>query len=202
MQIIWLERLRRWIKRFFRPKKRRTAPTILKRWYGKHCAVLRLERNTPGGLSTYRITSLYGSYDYLVTLDNLRELHTELVGEFEGTPIRIPTLDYSHNTAITHRFAVFRLGRDGSSQPIGIWDVDLQGFTANYSLREIAPKRALCGVALRSLSIIHSTKTPSLSWASQMDRMDWLGLLREKIRAELQNPNHNLKACIILHESS
>jgi hypothetical protein len=194
----WLERLQLWIKKLFRPKrKRRAHPQILKRWHGKHCAVLRLERTTPGGIATYRITSLHGGCDYLITLDYLPDLLAEMVGEYNGTTIKLRHLDNPRSPA-THRFAVFCLGRDGSSHPIGIWDCDLQGFTPNYSLRELAPRRAVAGVALRSLSIIHSTKTPSLTWESQMDRMDWLGLLEERIRGELSNSSHNLKSCVIL----
>ncbi|MBD2437354.1 hypothetical protein [Nostoc sp. FACHB-110] len=194
----WLEQLQRWIRRLFQPKrKRRAAPTILKRWYGQNCAVLRLERNTPGGIATYRITSIHGVCDYLITLDYLPDLHGEVVGEYDGTPIKLGSLDYKNYPA-SHRFAVFRLGRDGSSHPIGIWDVDLQGYGKSYALSELAPSRAVAGVALRCLQIINSDKTPSLSWQSQMDRMDWLGLLSDRIRQELSNPNHNLRA-ITLH---
>ncbi len=39
-----------------------------------------------------------------------------------------------------------------------------------------------------------------MSWQSQMDRMDWLGLLQERIRGELSNPNHNLRAMAVLPE--
>jgi hypothetical protein len=194
----WFDKIRRWIRRFFRPKKkRRPYPRILQRWDRDFTVVLQLERDTPGGIATYRITSLYGDCDYLVTLDYLPDLHGELVGEFDGIPIRMGHLDYPSNPA-THRFAVFHLGRNGRGHPIGIWDVDLQGFCQNPSLRELAPKRAIRGVALRSLQITHSTKTPDMTWQSQMNRMNWLGSLKERICGELSNPNHNLKSCIIL----
>lgn len=192
----WLEQLQRWILRFLRPKrKRRASPTILKRWYGKHCAVLRLERTTPGAIASYRVTSLHG-IDYLITLDYLPDLHGEVVGQFEGIAIKLGSLSYPNHPA-THRFAVFGLGSNGSSHAIGVWDCDLQGF-APYSLRELAPRRAVAGVALRCLKISNSDKTPALSWESQMQRMDWLGLLEEKIRGELSNPNHSLRACAIV----
>lgn len=190
----WLERLQRWIRRLFQPKrKHRTAPTILKRWYGKNCAVLRLERKTPGGVATYRITSLYGSFDYLITLDYLPDLHGEVVGEFQGAILKLGSLDYPSHPA-SHRFAVFRVARIGTSSPIGIWDVDLQGFTSSHALRELAPSRAVAGVALRCLQIANSSKTPAMTWDAQMSRMDWLGLLGDRIRGELSNPNHNLRA--------
>jgi hypothetical protein len=170
------------------------------RWDRNFTVVLRLERNTPGGIATYRITSRYAECDYLITLDYLPNLLSELVGEFDGTPVRLGHFDYPSNPA-THRFAVFRLGHDGSNRPIGIWDVDLQGFCQNFSLRELAPKRAVRGVALRCLQIVHCTKTPDMTWQSQMNRMNWLGSLKERIRGELSSPDHNLKACIILDDS-
>ncbi|NDJ20990.1 hypothetical protein GS682_04885 [Nostoc sp. B(2019)] len=198
----WLSQLQRWIASFFRPKKkrRRSSPRVLMRWDRNFTVVLRIERNTPGGVATYRITSLYGDCSYLITLDYLPDMHSELVGEFNGTSIRLGHLDYPSNPA-THRFAVFRLFADGSSRPIGIWDVDLEGSCQNSSLRELAPKRAVRGVALRSLQILHETVTPEKTWQAQMNRMDWLGSLQERIRGELSNPNHNLKTCIILVES-
>ncbi|MBD2441585.1 hypothetical protein [Nostoc sp. FACHB-110] len=196
----WLEQLRRWIKRLFRqPQKRSSYPRIIKRWDRNNTAVLRIERNTPGEVATYRITSLYGSYDFLLTLDYLPELHAELVGEFDGTTIRLGRFDHPSNPA-THRFAVWCVWHNGYSRPIGIWDCDLQGY-ARSALREIAPKRAVFGVALRALQVIHSTKTPAMSWQSQMERMDWLGLLEERIRGELSSPNHNLKSAVVLRQT-
>ncbi|WP_138503402.1 hypothetical protein [Nostoc sp. PA-18-2419] len=159
---------------------------------------MRLERSIKGGISTYRIVPLQGGFDYLITLDYLPDLHGEVLGEFQGTIIEIPANTYP----LTHRFAVWRVFPNGSSNPIGIWDVDLEGFCQNSSLRELAPRRAVAGVALVPLSLIASFKNPSLSWQNQMERVDWLGLLKQRIQGELQNPNHNLKACIILHNAS
>jgi hypothetical protein len=34
------------------------------------------------------------------------------------------------------RFAVWRVFRNGDSSPVGVWDVDLQGFTQGFALRE------------------------------------------------------------------
>lgn len=201
VQDTWIARLRRWIRKLFSKPRRSSAPTILKRWYGTNCAVLRIARNTPGGIATYRIMPLRGDYDFLLTLDYLPELQAELVGEYNGTPFHLRHLYNPHNPGLTHRFAVWRIWRNGSSDAIGIWDCDLQGFTSSFALRELAPKRAVAGVALRSLQIIHSTKSPDMSWQSQMERMDWLGLLGDRIRGELSNPNHNLRACAILPRS-
>ncbi|WP_445634508.1 hypothetical protein [Nostoc sp. DSM 114161] len=198
--MVWLKRLQQWIKQLFKPKKKRRAyPKILKRWNGKDCAVLRIERDTPGERATYRITSIHGQCDYLITLDYLREFHTELVGTFQGTPIRIPTLEYQRNSILTHRFAVWRLWRNGTSDPLGIWDVDLEGNNqrgANFT--ELASRSAVKMVALSALLLVHVPRIPLLHWESQIERIDWLALLQERIRKELSNDNHNLRACVIL----
>ncbi|MEH2033385.1 MAG: hypothetical protein V7K67_27820 [Nostoc sp.] len=197
----WIEKLQRWIARLFKgKKKRRSSPKIIKRWYGKHCAVLRIERKTPGGLSTYRITSIYGECDYLLTLDYLPDLQAEMAGEFNGTPFRLRSHSHPYNSALTHRFAVWRVFRNGSSTPIGIWDCDLEGFTQSFAQRQLAPRRAVAGVALAPLSLIHIPKNPKLSWQNQMEHIDWLLLLEQRIRGELVIPNHNLKARAILQE--
>ncbi|MCC5636292.1 hypothetical protein LC593_10570 [Nostoc sp. CHAB 5844] len=194
----WLTRIRRWIKRLFRPKKKHQSPTILKRWYGKNCAVLRLERKTQGAQATYRITSIYGC-DYLITLDYLPDLHSEVLGEYGGEIIKLGSSDYPNHPA-SHRFAVFCVARNGVSVPVGIWDVDLQGYAKSYALSELAPQRATAGVALRCLQLANSSKSPAMTWLSQMERMNWLGLLEERIRGELSNPSHNLMAREIYHQ--
>jgi hypothetical protein len=200
---IWLSQLQRWIARLFKgKKKRRTTPKIIKRRDGKYCAVLRIERNTPGGVATYRITSIHGSYDYLITLDYLPELLAEMAGEFQGTPFRLRSHSHSYNASLTHRFAVWRVFPNGSSTPIGIWDCDLEGFTQNFSLRQLAPRQAVAEVASLALLVIHSKKTPLLSWQSQMECVNWLFFLEKRIREELSNPTHNLKAIDILQEGS
>ena len=197
----WIEKLQRWISRLFKgKKKRRSSPKIIKRWYGKYCAILRIERKIPGGLSTYRITSIHGDCDYLLTLDYLPELQAELVAEFNGTPFRLRSHSHPYNSVLTHRFAVWRVFRNGSSTPIGIWDCDLEGFTQSFAQRQLAPRRAVAGVALAPLSLIHIKSNPKLSWQNQIEHIDWLLLLEQRIRGELSNPNHNLKACTILSE--
>ncbi|MEH2201223.1 hypothetical protein [Nostoc sp.] len=202
MATTWLTKLQQWIKQLFKPKKkRRTTPKIIKRWYGKHCAVLRIERTTPGGLSTYRITSIYGDCDYLITLDYLPDLQAEMAGEFNGTAFRLRSHSDPYNSALTHRFAVWRVFRNGDSTPVGIWDVNLEGFTQSFALRQLAPRRAVAGVALASLSLIHIKNNPKLSWQNQMEYIDWLLLLEQRIKGELSNPHHNLKACVILQDS-
>ncbi|QLE47884.1 hypothetical protein FD724_07565 [Nostoc sp. C057] len=202
MAATWLTKLQRWIKQLFKgKKKRRSSPKIIKRWYGKDCAVLRIERTTPGGLSTYRVTSIHGECDYLITLDYLPELLAEMAGEFNGTSFRLRSHDNQYNPALTHRFAIWRVWRNGDSSPVGIWDCDLQGFTQGFALRELAPRRAVAGVALAPLSLIHIQKNPKLSWQNQMEHIDWLLLLEQRIRGELSNPHHNLKAIDVLQDS-
>ncbi|MCC5670094.1 hypothetical protein LC653_41465 [Nostoc sp. CHAB 5784] len=46
---------------------------------------MRIRRETSGEVATYRIISIYGQFDYLVTLDHLRELLWDLVGRL-GLP--------------------------------------------------------------------------------------------------------------------
>lgn len=202
MAATWLTKLRRWIKQLFKPKKkRRTYPKILKQWYGTDCSVLRIERDTPGERATYRIVSIHGQCDYLITLDYLREFHTELVGTFQGTAIRIPTMEYQRNSLLTHRFAVWRVWRNGASDPLGIWDVDLEGNSqrgANFA--ELASRSAVKMVALSALALGHVPQIPFLHWETQMERIDWLALLEKNIREQLSNPHHNLKACVISQE--
>jgi hypothetical protein len=197
----WLTRLRRWIKKIFRGTKRHIHhPTIIKRWYGANCAVLRLERQTQGAVATYRIIPRRGGFDYLLTLDYLPELQAELVGVYDGTPIKIRWYEHPRNDAVAHRFAVWEIYPNGNSHALGVWDVDMEG-SAGGALKELAPKRAILGVALRSLQIVNSSKTPDMSWQAQMARIDWLGLLSERIRQELSNPSHNIKACSVLPKS-
>lgn len=195
----WLQKLQSWISHLLQPHKKKycKTPKLIKRWDGKHCAVLRIERTTPGGLSTYRITSRYGDCDYLVTLDYLPDLYGELLGKFEGIPIKIAADTYP----LTHRFAVWRVLPNGESSVIGVWDIDLEGITNSFNLRQLAPRRAVAGVALNPLSLIHSSRNIELSWHNQMERLDWLGLLEKRIRGELQNPVHNLKATIVLDDT-
>ncbi|QKQ75663.1 hypothetical protein [Nostoc sp. TCL240-02] len=198
----WLVKLQHWIKQLFRPKKKpRTYPKIIKRWDGTDCSVLRIERDTSGEKATYRIVSVHGQCDYLITLDYLRELHTELVGTFQGTPIRISTMEYQRNSVLTHRFAVWRVWRNGVSDPLGIWDVDLEGNSqrgANFA--ELASRNAVKMVALSALVLGHVPQIPFLHWEAQMERIDWLALLEEKIREQLSNDLHNLRACAILQD--
>ncbi|WP_143861687.1 hypothetical protein [Nostoc linckia] len=170
----------------------------MRRWDGAHCAVLRIQRNTKGGMSTYRITSRYGGCDYLITLDDLSELKAELLGEFNGITIKI----LGDSSPLTHRFSVWRIFINGSSSAIGIWDVDLQGITSNLNLRHLAPVRAVAGVALKPLSLIHSKKNSELSWHNQMERIDWIALLERRIRGELNNPSHNIKATIVYQQDN
>jgi hypothetical protein len=197
----WFSELQRWIKQLFKPKKkRRTTPKIIKRWYGEYCAVLRIERTTPGGLSTYRITSIHGECDYLITLDYLPDLLAEMAGEFNGTAFRLRSHDHLYNASLTHRFAVWRVFPNGSSNPIGVWDVDLEGFTQNFNLRQLAPRQAVAEVASLARLIIHSSEDPHLSWQAQMECVNWLFFLEKRIREELSNPTHNLKAIDVLQE--
>jgi hypothetical protein len=181
----WFERIRRWLKRLFglQPK---TRPSILKRWYGKNCATTWLERDTPGSLATYRITPRKGDCEYLITLDWLPDIR-----KLDRTLQHRRPFFYKSDVLL-YRFGVFQVFPQGSSKPIGIWDVDLHSGGITYSLQALAPKRAVAALALHLLAIPHNP--PHTIWSEQMERMNWLGLLEIKARAELKNPRHALKA--------
>lgn len=184
----WIEQLFRWIEKLFWEKEKKCyTPAILNEQRGKYCTVYQIERSTPGAVATYRIVSTYGDRDYLLTLDYLPDVHGEIVGG-----IKLGSYDYKSHPC-THRFGVFALLRNGAKQPVGVWDVDLQGFGQNYNLAQIAPWRAFTGVAWRSLQLEHDDKTPSSSWDAQMREMLWLGVLEQRIRLELGNQKHCLR---------
>jgi hypothetical protein len=162
----WLQRIRRWLKGLFNLRSKPRSQ-ILKRWYSPSCAVSWLERNTPGSLATYRITPRYGDCEYLVTLDWIPDIR-----RFDRTLERRRPGAFKSDVLL-HRFGVFCIFPDGSSKPVGIWDVDLHSGGLSYSLQELAPKRAVVQVvllidALRSPIYTPTTSRVVASIASQM----------------------------------
>lgn len=163
----WLQLLQKWIKQLFKPKskyRRHSSPKIIQRWDRKYCSVLRIERDTPGEKGTYRITSIHGYSDYLITLDYLPELqYARIVSRFGESFEDSGLAKYTPSIGATHRFALFHVWHNGSNSSIGIWDVNLESHSASFALCESAPKRAVALVAMRCLQITNSSKTPSLS---------------------------------------
>jgi hypothetical protein len=194
----WLSQLKRWIKRLFKSKKKRQTTKIIQSWNNKYCIVHQIERDVPGAVATYRINKL-GELNYLITLDYLSQLQKDLeLGS---------QLSYQYNTSFrvrdtsgrqghrtlkqTHRFAVFRIWHNDKLDCINAWDVDLCGISARSSIQELAPRQAVKYVVLSVLGIFHDPNLP-LSWQFQIEDIDWLFLLRNRIREELSNPRHNL----------
>jgi hypothetical protein len=177
----WLQRIRRWLKRLFNLRSKPRSQ-ILKRWYSPSCAVFWLERDTPGSLATYRITPRRGDCEYLITLDFVPDIR-----KLDRTLERRRPFDGKFDVLL-YRFGVFQVFPNGSSKPLGIWDVDLHSGGVSYSLQELAPKRAVAQVAYALLVI------SSQSWSEQVLALDWLEILEIKARAELRNPRHALKA--------
>ena len=176
----WFSQIQKWLARLFR-KKRKYRSQIIKRIPNKaqDCSVLQLERDTPGAIATYRIVSKYSSRPYLLTLDLLTSVNSDVVGEFHGVRFRLHSPAYSRISAPTHRFAVFEIGITGAAVPLHVWDVDLQG-SASSVRGEMAATRAIFATALFPLLI-----TDPLTWEWQMQNIDWLELLQQNIRAEL-----------------
>lgn len=171
----WLRVLRRWWKRLHHNKPKH--PRILKRWYTKHGAILQLERETRGARATLRAVRSTGQ-QYLLTLDYLREIQGDYIGEFGSTPIYLRAR-VSPVRAQTHRFGVFKILASGNSRCLGAWDVDLEGYATGIR-SQTAPGRALL-----------QTAQDYLKYGEQID---WLGTLEEKARVELGSPYHNLAA--------
>jgi len=124
-----------------------------------------------------------------------------MVGEFSESPVNMGFLDEQPNPQCTHRFAVFRVWRNGGSTPIGIWDVNLKNINSSSAFGEMASRRSIAGVALSALSIIHSKKIIGFDWQSRMERLNWLQMLETRAKKELVNPHHSLQAVAIYLEA-
>ena len=207
MQSIWLEKIKRWVRRLTEKKKKRyTSNPILKRWDSqtKDCAVLQLERNVPGAIATYRIISKYGDCDYLITLDYLPDVQAQLKLEKQlsikfSTSFRVR--QSSPFNPRTHRFGIFQIFPNGKTCPVEVWDVNLEGNFTSFALSKSAPLRAIRYVALQSLVIVHAPQI-SLSWQFQIEEMDWIRLLEYRMKGELLNPKHNLNAVKITDKNT
>lgn len=155
------------------------------------CFVLQLARDTPGAIATYRIVSKLSGSAYLLTLDLLTNVNSDVVGKFNGVAFKLRSSAYSRSSAPTHRFAVFKVGVSGNAVILHAWDVDLQG-SASSIRGEKAATRAIAATALFPLLI-----TDPLAWEWQMQNIDWLELLQQNIRAEL-GQRHQMNAREVL----
>jgi|GEM_PF-6170799 hypothetical protein len=176
----WLRRLRKWIW-WWRKREKPKPLRIIKRWYTRRGAILQVERNTPGARATLRIVKP-GRQDYLLILDELCQLQADFIGEVNGTTITLRARPYP-GILQNYRFAVFSINSSGASRLAGAWDLDLEGFNLKSStVSRVAPTRALLQLAFSTLQ------------SSDLDLFDWVGILEEKIRLELGNPNHRVNA--------
>ena len=153
--------------------------------------MLRLARDTPGAIATFRIISKYSDCAYLLTLDLLTNVNSDVVGKFNGVTFKLHSSASNRSIAPTHRFAVFKIRVTGGAVLVHAWDVDLQGFTTGIR-GEIAATNAISATALFPLLIVDP-----LSWEWQMDSIDWLELLQQNIRAEL-GQRHQMNAREVL----
>lgn len=198
----WLKGLQRWIKKVFRGKKKPHTPTkIIQSWNSGDCIVLQLDRNIPGAIATYRINQFCAGsekYDFLITLDYLSEIRADSANLKlkKQLPTKYNTKIRLRNALQTHRFAVFRIWRDHSLHCIKAWDVDLEGLNTNYRLCSIAPKKA-CESVARSALLVPCEFNFRDEWQFQIDHIDWLFLLRNRIREGLEKPCHNLNEIIV-----
>lgn len=209
---VWLSALQQWIKKVFKGKSKKKCfnPTkIIQSWNNKDCIVLQLERNIPGAIATYRINQFCAGrekYDYLITLDYLFEIQAvsraEIRAQLElekqlGTKYNVK-IRLRDRTAVvqTHRFAVFRIWRDHSLHCIQAWDLDLEGFNTSYIRQQSAPKTAVRSVARSVLLVSRNLNVPN-DWQFQIEHIDWLFLLRNRIREGLSSPHHNLHEAIV-----
>jgi len=192
----WLKRIRRWLLR--RQQQRSSSPEILRRWYGKWCAIFQIRRETEGEIATIRI-ACFTAPDYLLTLDDLSEVETEIFGQFNGATIRLKPFSYTLPSH-THRFAVFRVWADGDCSPIGIWDTNLEYTGASAALNKIAPRRAVAAIAFHTMKLRARREE---QWRAQIEALNWTELLQDKLAKELNNPYHRINAKIIyLHKKS
>ncbi|MBD2489015.1 hypothetical protein [Aulosira sp. FACHB-615] len=177
MQVLrWLNLLVEWVQvRMRRRRKKRSKSYILKRHYSDDCAMLRIERETKGAIGTYRIIPKLGDWDYLLTLDSLREIEAELVGEFDGVPFLLRSRADWDAPPLSHRLAVFHLYRSGTIHCLGCWDINLE-VLGGGNAAAINPSRIFHTAALRILEI---TPTKVLSWQEQLEMLDWVGLVEE-----------------------
>lgn len=192
----WITKIKEWLYSLFKLFKKKTIvrpPKILKRIDGQATTLLQLERETPGAIATYRFISAYSNTAYLLTLDSITGLNSDLYGNFKGTSFRLRPSIYSRSSEPTHRFAFFEVGNNGSFNIIAAWDIDLQGSVSGVK-GEAAAIRAISATALFPLLIKDVSICP---WNEQIKSIDWLYLLQENAKVEL-GVNHNLKARMVL----
>lgn len=176
----WLQRLWGWVQRWTkRHKKNPTAhPTILKRWYGQHCAVLSLERNTKGAIATYRIVGKEGD-NWLLCWDDLRERDTDRLGKFDKTTLNLRPSECTGDA--THGFSVWRLPlKSGNSKPvlIGAWNIKIELTPYVIRRRKKLGLKPIPVLVAESLALhLRDMELPGGTWQERVTRLDWEQLI-------------------------
>lgn len=171
---------------------------------GFYCDVKSIERHHAGNVDAYRIEPLpeySDGWDIVITLDYLPKLQAKLLAKFSGGLVTLSGAEYAQRYGVTHRFAVYRLWQlGGTFSPIAIYDVDLYGGKqGTYAERQV--RRAFRDTAYNACYVTHDPKkSPDLAWASQINRVNWLGWLEEEIRFYLSDKSHNLKAITVFEQ--
>lgn len=196
----WVAGIKRWIAKLL-GRKTSTAPVILERYFGKSGNLFRLERNTYGAISTWRVVPRRGTHDLLVGLDSFRELKSQLAdepavrGKKSGaqarkhplTPEAKKLLLWQPNRDRTHLLWIEQISRTPvggriSLKCVGIWAFDLEGFSPAWA-----------GYERYATSIIRTAVKKLVSYdedefeVKAIDPEFWLHLIDASAKAYLGN---------------
>jgi hypothetical protein len=189
----WYKSIIQWIRKKLGRKRRSRRPQVVKRYYSSECAILELHRDTPSARATYRIIPVSEGHDYLTTLDSLREIEGEMVGEFDREVVFLRS--HPHPVGSTHRFAFFRIRRDGGNvHCIGCWDMDLEFQGTSLAASTLAPKRIVSTAILRllKLDILQGRLGEKIEG---IESIDWVRLI--SAIAKQYAPHHHINAIAV-----
>lgn len=174
----WIQRLWGWVQRWAkRRQKNPTAhPTILKRWYGQHCAVLSVERNIRGAIATHRIVGHEGD-NWLLCWDDIQERDAEALGRYGRTTLNLRP---NHSIGdVTHGFSVWRIPQ-GKSKPIlvGAWNLKIELTPYVIRRRRKLGLKPIPVLVAESLALhLKDMELPGGTWQERVVRLDWEQLI-------------------------
>jgi hypothetical protein len=185
----WFDSIIRWVQKKLGRKRPSKRPRVIKRHYSNSCAILELQRGIPSSRATYRIIPVGEGCDYLVTLDSLQEIEGEMVGEFDNEAVFLRS--HPHPTGGTHRFAFWRIRRNGgSTHCVGCWDMDLEFQGGSLAASTLAPKRIVDTAVLRLLKL-----DTAQGLGEKIEEIDWVRLIANI--AKQYAPHHHVNAQVI-----